>query len=88
MIHINIGSNLKSKHGTKFKNISLAISLLVESKFKIIKISSFYETPSYPNKKFPKFANIGIIGKYDFNYSKLINKILIIEKKMILEFVI
>ena len=82
MIHINIGSNLKSKHGTKFKNISLAINLLIESKFKINKISSFYETPSYPNKKFPKFANIGIFGNYDYDYAYLMNKISIIEKKI------
>ena len=82
MIHINIGSNLKSKYGTKFQNISLAINLLIDSKFKINKISSFYETPSYPNKKFPKFANIGLIGKYDYDYYNLINKISIIEKKI------
>ena len=36
MIHINIGSNLNSKYGTKFKNISIAISLLIDSKLKIM----------------------------------------------------
>ena len=82
MIHINIGSNLESRHGTKFKNISLAISLLIVSKFKIKRISSFYETPSYPNKKLPKFVNIGLIGEYNYDYSNLINKISIIEKKI------
>ena len=82
MIHINIGSNLKSKHGTKFRNISLAINLLIESKFKIKRISSFYETPSYPNKKLPKFVNIGLIGEYNYDYSSLINKISIIERKI------
>ena len=54
MIHINIGSNLDSKYGTKFKNISIAINLLIDSKVKIKKISNFYETPSYPNKNLPK----------------------------------
>ena len=54
MIHINIGSNLDSKYGTKFKNISIAINLLINSNLKIKKISNFYETPSYPNKKLPK----------------------------------
>ena len=72
MIHINIGSNLNSKHGTKFKNISIAINLLIDSKLKIKKISNFYETPSYPNKNLPKFANIGLIAKYDFDHIKLI----------------
>ena len=82
MIHINIGSNLDSKFGTKFKNISIAINLLIESKLKIKKISNFYETPSYPNKNLPKFANIGLIAKYDFDHIKLIKEISLIEKKI------
>ena len=41
MIHINIGSNLDSKYGTKFKNISIAINLLINSKLKIKRISNF-----------------------------------------------
>ena len=82
MIHINIGSNLDSKYGTKFENISIAINLLIDSKLKIKKISNFYETPSYPNKKLPKFANIGLIAKYDFDHAKLIKEISLIEKKI------
>ena len=82
MIHINIGSNLDSKHGSKFKNISIAINLLINSKLKIKKISNFYETPSYPDKKLPRFANIGLLAEYDFNHSKLIKDISIIEKKI------
>ena len=82
MIHINIGSNLDSKYGTKFKNISIAIDLLINSKVKIKKISNFYETPSYPNKKLPKFANIGLIAEYDFDHTKLIKKISLIEKNI------
>ena len=39
MIHINIGSNLNSKHGTKFENISIAIKLLIGAKLKIKKIN-------------------------------------------------
>ncbi len=82
MIHINIGSNLNSKYGSRFKNISIAINLLIESKLKIIKISNFYETPSYPNKELPKFVNIGILGEYDFDHFKLIKEISLIEKKI------
>ena len=59
MIHINIGSNLDYKHGTRF-----------------------YETPSYPNKKLPKFANIGLLGEYSFDHIKLIKEISLIEKKI------
>ena len=61
MIHINIGSNLDSNYGNKFQNISVAINLIIESKVKIIKVSNFYETPSYPNKDFPKYINIGAL---------------------------
>ena len=82
MIHINIGSNLNSKHGTKFKNISIAINLLIGSSLKIKKISNYYETPSYPNKELPKFANIGLIAEYDSNHLNLIKQISIIEKKI------
>ena len=82
MIHINIGSNLDSKFGTKFQSISIAIDLLKKSKLRIKKISSFYETPSYPNKKLPKFINIGLIGEYENKYSELINTTSYIEKKI------
>ena len=82
MIHINIGSNLNSKYGTKFENISIAINLLIGAKLKIKKISNFYETPSYPNKELPKFANIGLLAEYELNYLNLIKEISIIEKKI------
>ena len=82
MIHLNIGSNLNSKFGTKFKNISIAINLLINSKLKINKISNFYETPSYPNKKLPKYANIGLLAEYSFSYAKLFDEITLIEKKI------
>ena len=82
MIHLNIGSNLNSKHGSRFDNISLASNLLSNSKIKINKISNLYETPSYPNKKLPKFANIGLLAEYNFSYTKLIKEISLIEKKI------
>ena len=82
MIHLNIGSNLNSSFGTKFENIGIAVSLLISSKFKIERISSFYETPSYPNNSYPKYINIGLLGKYEFNYEKLIKESLKIEKKL------
>ena len=82
MIHINIGSNLNSNYGTKFTNISIAIKLMIKAKLIIKKISNFYETPSYPNKKMPKFANIGILADYKFDYNKLLTEMLSIEKKI------
>jgi 2-amino-4-hydroxy-6-hydroxymethyldihydropteridine diphosphokinase len=82
MIHLNIGSNLDSKFGNKFENILIAINLLINSKLKIKKISSFYETPSYPNKRLPYFLNLGISADYEHDEKKLLNHISVIEKKI------
>ena len=41
MIHLNIGSNLKSKYGDRFKNISKAINLFINSNLRINKISDY-----------------------------------------------
>ena len=82
MIHLNIGSNLDSKYGSRFNNITIAISLLIESKIQIKNISNFYETPSYPNKSLPKFLNIGLKANYENNLFELFKKIKLIEKKL------
>ena len=81
MIHINIGSNLESKFGTRFKNISIAINLLIDAGVKIKKISNFYETPSYPNKKLPKFINIGALVESKLSHLLLLKEMKLIEKK-------
>jgi len=60
MIFLNIGSNLKSLEGDRFFNLKKSLKLMTLENIKIIKMSSIYETPSYPVKKNPKFLNIGI----------------------------
>ena len=82
MIHLNIGSNLDSKHGSRFDNISIAIDLLINSKIKIKKISNFYETPSYPNNNFTKFLNVGLLIDYNNDCPNLFKIIKKIEKKL------
>ena len=82
MIHLNIGSNLNSIFGSRYENITLAVERLIESKIKIIKISNFYETPSYPNLNFPKFLNIGIYANFDRSHFDLLREINLIEKKI------
>jgi len=82
MIHLNIGSNLNSNYGDKFSNISIAVNLLDSINVKIIKISNYYETPSYPNKKNPRFVNVGIYAKYEQEYQNLFKNIKLIEKKI------
>ena len=81
MIHLNIGSNLNSIYGSKFDNILIAIQLLTKANLKIQKISNFYESPSYPNQKLPKFLNVGVLVNKNLNLLKLHKDILLIQKK-------
>ena len=60
MIILSIGSNLPSSFGDRFDNINLAISHLKKYGINLVKRSSFYESPSYPDETKPKFINIVI----------------------------
>ena len=82
MIYLSIGSNLNSKFGNRFDNITKAINLLRNNKIKIKKISNFFETPSYPNKKNPKFINIIIEIEYSLKPEHLLKEIFMVERKM------
>ena len=81
MIIIGIGSNLSSSFGDRFKNIQLAISFLQNNGIKIIKKSSFYETPSYPDINNPKFINIVVSIETEFNPKELMSVLISIEEK-------
>ena len=67
MIYLNIGSNLTVEDGGRETNILKAISYLKKLNLNSIKISSFYETPSYPNNSDPKFINVCV--KFESNRS-------------------
>ena len=82
MILLNVGSNLNSVKGNRLFNLRKTLELIRSENIKIIKISSIYETPSYPNKKDPKFLNIGIEIKSNLSPKKLIEKFNKIEKKL------
>ena len=82
MIFLSIGSNLESGFGDRFFNISKTISLLKFNQIEIVKISNFYETPSYPDKKKPKFLNIATEILFHKSPSDLMKIIFFIEKKM------
>tara|TARA_B100000029_G_scaffold457736_1_gene486699 strand:+ start:3660 stop:4172 length:513 start_codon:yes stop_codon:yes gene_type:complete len=58
MILLGIGSNLNSIYGDRFKNIDLSISALNGYGIQVKKSSSYYESPSYPDKTKPKFINV------------------------------
>ena len=82
MIFINIGSNLDSANGDRLFNLKKTIELIRLENIIITNISSIYETPSYPNKKDPKFLNIGLEIKSKQSPGQLIKKFNKIEKML------
>ena len=82
MIFLGLGSNLPSKYGDRFANINLAISCLDGYGIKVIKKSSFYETPSYPNNENPKFINAIILVETTLPPVDLMSVLIFIEKKL------
>ena len=81
-IVLSIGSNLHSSKGDRFYNIKKAVSLLNSNKIKVQKKSSFYETPSYPEKTKPKFINIVIFAKTILEPREVLKEALRVEKKL------
>ena len=79
---LSIGSNLHSSKGDRFYNIKKAVSLLNSNKIKVQKKSSFYETPSYPEKTKPKFINIVIFAKTILEPREVLKEALSVEKKL------
>ena len=82
MIILSIGSNLNSTIGNRFENINLALSYLESYEIKVLKKSSFYETPSYPNNKDPKFINIAVSISTNLSPVELASKLIVVEKKL------
>ena len=82
MIFLGLGSNLPSKYGDKFANINLAISFLKACGIRVIKRSSFYKTPSYPDKENPKFINVVILVETNLPPVDLMSVIVFIEEKL------
>ena len=78
IVYLALGSNL----GSKFVNIEKAKLLLLNNGVKIIQCSNYYETYSWPNKKFPKYLNVVIKAKTKLNLQNLFDLIKSIEKKL------
>ena len=79
---LGLGSNLPSSFGDRFENLNLAVSYLELYKIKIIKKSSFYETPSYPDIKNPKFINIVVKVSTYLSPEDLASVLIRVEKKL------
>ena len=82
MFLLGLGSSLPSSFGDRFENINLAVAYLESYRIKIINKSSFYETPSYPDIKNPKFINIVVgISSY-LSPEELASVLISIEEKL------
>tara|TARA_B110001450_G_scaffold231744_1_gene233839 strand:+ start:278 stop:790 length:513 start_codon:yes stop_codon:yes gene_type:complete len=77
-IFLGIGSNL----GNRIINIEKAKLLLLDLGIKLISISNYYETPSWPNPKNPKFINIVLKVTCKHKPLEMINLCKIIEAKL------
>jgi 2-amino-4-hydroxy-6-hydroxymethyldihydropteridine diphosphokinase len=78
IVYLSIGSNL----GNRIVNIEKAKSSLLENNINFISVSSYYETPSWPNPKNPKFINIVLKIKSSLKPIKLLNLCKSIEVKL------
>ena len=67
-VYLGIGSNL----GNKKKNIEKAKFQLIKNNIKIKKISSFYESLSWPDPENPTFLNIVVEVSTNLNPIKLL----------------
>ena len=75
LVYLGIGSNL----GNKKINIEKTKFEIEKNGIKIESCSSFYETDSWPNNKFPKYFNIVLKTKTFFKPQDLLKKIKEIE---------
>jgi 2-amino-4-hydroxy-6-hydroxymethyldihydropteridine diphosphokinase len=82
MIILGIGSNLNSNFGNRFSNIDLAISYLNVYGIKTLKMSSYYESVSYPNKNDPKFINVIISVETSLPPIDLMSVLIFVEEKL------
>ena len=77
-VYLSIGTNL----GDRLTNIETTKKLLILNKIYIKDSSSYYETPSWPNRNFPKFYNIILKVKVDMSLIGLFKVVKNIEKKV------
>ena len=77
-IYLGIGSNL----GNRIGNIEKAKLTLFENNINFLSVSSYYETPSWPNPKNPKFINIVLKAECSLNPYELLNLCKSVEVKL------
>ena len=78
IIYLGVGSNL----GNRIINIEKAKFLLSDQNIDLISVSKYYETPSWPDPKKPKFINIVLKAKCLLEANELLNVCKNIEVKL------
>ena len=78
VVYLGIGSNI----GNRTIYIERAKSLLLANNMQLISSSSYYETPSWPNPKNPKFLNIVLKAFCPLNPNELLDLCKKIEIKL------
>ena len=78
VVYLGIGSNI----GNRITYIERAKSLLLANNMQLISSSSYYETPSWPNPKNPKFLNIVLKAFCSLNPNELLDLCKKIEIKL------
>ena len=78
IVFLGIGSNL----GQRKINIEKAKFLLAEYSLDFISVSSYYETPSWPDSSKPKFLNIILKLKCNYSPKELLKICKIIETQL------
>ena len=78
LVYLSLGSNL----GNRIENLEKAKFLLFSNNIKIIKVSNFYESLSWPNNMHPKYLNIALKIKTTLKIKPLFKLIKSIEKKI------
>ena len=78
IVFLGIGSNL----GNRKRNIEKAKFLLTEYNLNFLSISSYYETSSWPDPRNPKFLNIILKLKCNYNPQELLKICKFIETQL------
>jgi len=78
IVFLGIGSNL----GIRKRNIEKAKFLLAEHNLDILSVSSYYETPSWPDPRKPKFLNIILKLKCYYSPQELLKICKFIENQL------
>ena len=78
VVYLGIGSNI----GNRFFFIERAKSLLITNNIQLISTSSYYETPSWPDPRKPKFLNIILKLKCYYSPQELLKICKFIENQL------